>query len=144
MVSIEGKIKTLENIDINKIVDDSIKEIEKFILELNREQLYEKGIIDVNNPGQREQYAASTIRQKKKKAKFKKTDFITLRWDGDFYDSFKVIILKEVFIIQATDLKWANWLEPRFGGALGLTDESKNSLRDEILPVFIRRIKNEL
>lgn len=143
---ISEKLKQLQSLDINKIFDEALKEIEKFILELNRDQLYEKGEINVNVPGTREHYAKSTIRQKTKKAKFKKTDFVTLRWDGDFYDSFELIIFKEKFVIQAKDLKWGNWLEPnpRFGNALGLTEESKNSLRDKILPVIIKKIHNEL
>lgn len=143
---ISEKIARLEKIDINKIVDDSIREIEKFILELNQKQLYEEGVIDVTKPDKREHYAASTIRQKKKSATFKKTDFITLRWDGDFYDSFRLIIFDKFFVIQARDLKWANWLEPnpRFENALGLTEESKQEVRDIILPVFLKRIKSEL
>lgn len=139
-------IRKLQSIDINRILDDSIREIENFIIELNRVQLYEKGEIDVNNPGKREQYAESTKRLKQKKATFKKTEFITLRWTGDFYETFKVIIFDKEFIISATDLKWANWLEPnpRFGDALGLTEESKDRLKEEILPVLIRRIKEQL
>lgn len=146
MVTISEKVASLEKIDINDIVDDSLREIEDFILELNQKQLYEDGVIDVRNPSKREHYAASTIRQKKRKATYKKTEFITLRWDGDFYGSFKLIIFDKVFVIQATDLKWANWLEPnpRFENALGLTEKSKDELRKEILPVFIRQLRNEL
>jgi len=146
MVSISAKVLRLEKIDINKIVDDSIREIEKFILELNQKQLYEEGVIDVTNPSKREHYAPATIRQKKKSATFKKTEFITLRWDGDFYSSFKLIIFDKFFVIQAKDLKWANWLEPnpRFENALGLTEESKEEVRQIILPVFLKRIKEEL
>jgi hypothetical protein len=143
-VKISDKVIQLERLDIGQIVDDSLKEIEKFIIELNQKQLYEEGIIDVKNPSKKEHYAKSTIAQKKRKAQFKKTDFITLRWDGDFYDSFKLIIFDKMFVIQAIDLKWSNWLEPRFGGALGLTADSKSELRDIILPVFLRRIKDEL
>jgi hypothetical protein len=144
MVTITEKLKKLELLDINRIFDEALKEIEKFILELNREQLYEAGIIDVKEPGKREHYAKGTIRQKIKKAKFKKTEFVTLRWEGDFYDSFELIIFKEKFVIQAKDLKWGNWLEPnpRFGNALGLTEESKNRLRDEILPIIKQKIHN--
>lgn len=139
-------IKKLQEIDINQILDDSIREIEDFIIELNQEQLYQKGQIDVNNPSRKEFYAESTKRQKQKRATYKKTDFVTLRWKGDFYSEFKVIIFEKEFIIGSTDLKWANYLEPnqRFGNALGLTDESKVRLREEILPVIIRRIKEQL
>jgi hypothetical protein len=146
MVNISAKVAQLERIDINRIIDEALKEIEDFILELNQKQLYDEGIIDVKDPGKRESYAKSTIRQKEKKAIFKKTEFITLRWDGDFYDSFKMIIFDKFFVISAKDLKWANWLEPnpRFENALGLSEESKNELRDMILPVLLRRIKDEL
>jgi hypothetical protein len=143
---IEDKISKLKSIDVNKILDEALKEIEEFILDLNREQLYERGQIDVNNPGTREQYAESTKKQKVKRAQFKKTEFVTLRWNGDFYDSYKLIIFEKEFIISATDLKWANYLEgnPRFGNALGLTEESKTKLRAEILPIIVKKIKDEL
>ena len=143
---IEDKLKRIETIDVERIIDESLREIEKFILDLNREQLYEKGEIDVTKPGLREYYAEGTIRQKRKKAKFKKTEYVTLRWEGDFYDSFQLIVFKEKFIIQAKDLKWSNWLEPnpRFGKALGLTKESKEELRDNIRPIIIEKIRHEL
>lgn len=143
---VDEKIKALQSIDLNRMLDDSIREIEDFILEINQEQLYEKGQIDVNNPGKREQYAESTKYQKLKRAEFKKTDFVTLRWNGEFYDSFKLLIFEDSIIISATDLKWANWLEgnKRFGNALGLTEEGKDKLRAELLPIFIRRLKDEL
>ena len=139
-------IKRLQDIDINKILDDSIREIEEFIIDLNQDQLYEKGQIDVNSPSRKEFYAESTKRQKLKRATYKRTDFVTLRWKGDFYKDFKVVIFDEEFIITSTDLKWANFLEPnkRFGDALGLTDESKSRLRKEILPVIVRRIREQL
>jgi hypothetical protein len=146
MVSISAKVERLERVDVNKIVDDSLREIEKLILELNQKQLYDEGVIDVKNPGKREKYSKGYIRQKQRYATFKKTEFVTLKYDGDFYNSFKLIIFDKVFVIQATDLKWANWLEPnpRFENALGLTDESKEEVRQIILPVFLKRLKNEL
>jgi hypothetical protein len=146
MVSISEKVARLERVDVDNIVDSSLREIEDFILELNQKQLYDEGVINVKQPGKREKYAASTIRAKQKRATYKKTEFITLRWDGDFYESFKLIIFDKVFVIQATDLKWANWLEPnpRFENALGLTEKSRDELRKEILPVFIKQLRSEL
>ena len=146
MLLVGERIERIKRIDVNRIFDNALREIEKFILDLNRDQLYDKGEIDVTSPGKREQYAPSTIRQKKRKAKYKKTEFVTLRWEGDFYDSFKIIIFKNEFMIAAKDLKWANWLEPnqRFANALGLTDENKSELRNKILPIILREIRNEL
>ena len=146
MVSISRKYETLQAVDVNSIINESLKELEKFIIELNQRQLYDKGEIDVTDPGIKEFYAKGTIRQKQKKAMFKKTDFITLRWDGAFYESFKLIIFDKTFVISATDLKWVNWLEPnpRFANALGLTEESKGELREIMLPVFLRKLKDEI
>jgi len=131
-------------LNINEILDDSLREIEEFILELNKEQLYEKGQINVNEPQKREKYSAAYKRFKERKATFKKTSFVTLRFDGAVYDSFKLIILDKEIIISATDLKWANWLEKneRFGNALGLTEESRKELKSALLPLILVKIRD--
>ncbi|MFA5727516.1 MAG: hypothetical protein WC886_07745 [Saccharofermentanaceae bacterium] len=141
---ISEKLVQLQELNINEILDECLKEIEDFILELNRDQLYEKGQINVNEPQKREKYSAAYKRFKERKATFKKTEFVTLRFDGEVYDSFKLIIFEKEIIISATDLKWANWLEKndRFGNALGLTEESKTKLRVELLPLIIEKMRN--
>lgn len=141
---ISEKLKQLQSLNINEILDDSLREIEEFILELNKEQLYEKGQINVNEPQKREKYSAAYKRFKERKATFKKTSFVTLRFDGDVYNSFKLIILENEIIINATDLKWANWLEKneRFGNALGLTEESRKELKSALLPLILEKIKD--
>ena len=140
---ISEKLVQIQAIDINNILDECLKEIEDFILELNRDQLYEKGQINVNEPQKREKYSAAYKRFKERKATFKKTEFVTLRFDGEVYDSFKLIIFEKEFLISATDLKW-NWLgeNERFKNALGLTGESKTKLRAELLPLIIEKIRN--
>lgn len=142
---IAEKLKRLENINVNQLIDETLKELEKFILDLNKSQLYEKGEIDVNEPNKREQYSKPYKSFKERKATYRKTEFVTLRFDGDFYDSFKLIIFDKEFIISATDLKW-NWHEknPRFTNALGLTDESKDKLKEEFKPLFIEKLKTEI
>jgi hypothetical protein len=140
-MKISDKIKQLQAINIEQIVDDSLRENEKEIIALNQEQLYDKGQIDVKNPSVRQYYAPATIAQKKKKARYPKTDFITLRWMGDLYDKMKMIIFRDYFVVTTDDLKWANWLEPRFGNALGLTDESVKKVRDIVLPGIFKRLR---
>lgn len=139
-----SKLKKYQAVDIRSLLNQSIKENEKAILQMNQDQMYEKGITDTDAPNYKERYAESTKKQKLKKAKYKKVDFVTLRWDGDFYESMKIILFEDNFVISADDLKWANWLEPnqRFGKALGLTDESISQLRDLIRDSIIRRIRN--
>jgi len=42
-------------------------------------------------------------------------------------------------------LKW-NWHEknPRFTNALGLTEKSRDKLKEELKPLFIEKLRNEL
>ncbi len=144
---ISDKIQRLQAVNLHAIINDAAREKEVHILKLNRiDQMWEKGIMDVNKPGQKLEYAPSTIKQKKRKATFKKTSFITLRWFGDFYESMKLTFFKDRFEIAADDLKWANWLEPqdRFGNALGLTDKSMTKLRKIITAPIIRRLKQAI
>jgi len=139
-----SKLKKYQNLDIRSLIDQSIRDNEKTILTLNQDQMYEKGVMDVDSPSHREHYAKGTVYQKKKKARYKKTDFVTLKWDGDFYSTMKIIHFNDRFVIAADDFKWANWLEPndRFGKALGLTDKSKSILRDIVRTDILRRIRN--
>ena len=143
---IGDKIKRLQAVDLHEIVNDAAKKNEDRILNLNQDQMWEKGIMDIDKPNSKLKYAAGTIAQKRRKATFKKTEFITLRWFGDFYDAMKIIFFKDRFVIASDDLKWANWLEPqdRFGSALGLTDKSMNLLKAILKPDIITRLKRAI
>lgn len=138
------------NINVNKLLDECLVDLTDFILDLNREQLYEKGDIDVNYPTLKEHYAPSTIKQKRATATYKKTDFVTLRWTGEFYESFVLEIRDDDFLIRSTDPK-ADFLlnesknfGDRFVNALGLTEESKDKLKEKVLPLMIEKLRNEL
>jgi len=143
-MTIKNKIKQLQAIDINRLVDAAIIDNKTEILDANREQMYDRGVVDVKRPAFKERYAASTIRQKRKKAHFPKTDFITLKWDGDFHDSLKLLVFDDKIVIQSDDLKWANWLEDRFNNALGLTEESLKTIRDKVKTSFLKILHDEL
>jgi len=143
---IDEKIKQLQSIDVKAIVNGVFVEASDTIIKLNQDQLYERGVIDVTDPTKREQYNKATIRQKKKTAKFPKADFVTLRWDNNFYDEMRVIIFDEHIEIHSYNPKWPNWLEPnpRFTNALGLTEDSKELLKEELRDKFLTAIRNEL
>ena len=145
-MNIGAKIKRLQSVDLHQIVNDAAMKAEQQIIMLNQDQMYNEGVLDVEKPNRKEKYAASTIRQKKRKAKYKKTEFITLRWFGDFYDAMKIIFFKDRFVLASDDLKWANWLEPqdRFGHALGLTDKSRSILKTILKPGIITRLKRAI
>jgi len=143
---ISDKIQRLKSVDLHGIINDSAREKQESIVKLNQDQMYKRGVMDTDKPGKRLKYAAGTVRQKKRKATYKKTSFITLRWFGDFYDSMKLIFFKDRFVIAADDLKWTNWLEPqdRFSKALGLTQKSMNRLKNILKPEIIKRLKRAI
>ena len=125
-------IRKYKNMDraLNGIIKDNDLEI----FAMNRDQMYEDGIVDVVS-GKSYDYAESTLKQKKKRAKYKRTDHITLRWTGSFYDKMKLVIKDTYFYITSKDAKWpkfssGEWGQGRFENALGLTKENKSELRE--------------
>ena len=127
--------------DINKAVGECVKEQEQAIIEINQDQMYKQGVMNVETL-QKERYSPAYIKVKKRKATFKETAHVTLRFFGEFYDSMKILVFKNKFVISATDLKWSRWLEPndRFGSALGLTDEGKSKMRYVLKPAIIDKV----
>lgn len=126
----------------DNMIKQMVENEQEFIIDLNKEQMYKEGALNVDNP-QKEKYAKSTIVQKKKKARYSKTDFITLRWMGDFYESLKVLSFDKYFTVSSDSLIWANYLETqkRFEKALGLTKESVVKLQDKLKTTAIRWLK---
>jgi hypothetical protein len=144
-MTITDKLSHLTAINFETWFDDILKENEKSICDMARSQMYDKGVMDVNNPGKVERYSPATIKAKRK-APFNKTDFITLKWFGDFHESFRLVIFKEYFVIASNNLIWANFLETkdRFTHALGLTSESKNELKSIAREELIKKLRSEL
>ena len=127
-----------------KLLNRIIKDNEKEIIALNRDQMWEEGIIDVNNPRNILDYAPSTIRQKKKSAKFKRTDHITLKWTGDFHKGMKLKIEPDQFTIFSTNVPYSGFSEGRFKDALGLTKESLSELKGLVKSDLIIGFKDVL
>jgi hypothetical protein len=123
-----------------------LKESSDEIIKLNQDQLYEQGVINVTNPAKREYYAESTKRQKRRTAKFPKTDFITLKWRGVFHETFQVFISRDTIDIRSPHIIWGLYLQEneRFTNALGLTNDSIELLRDNLRDKFITAFRNEL
>lgn len=140
------KLDRIANLDVIKVLVDTLKSHEGDIILLNQNQLNKDGTVDINNPGQKLQYSEKYIPRKQKFATFKNTDFIDLHAMGIFQENMKLIFFENYFVIQDTDLKWANFLEPqeRFTNALGLTEESKSELRDLVRDDFIKAFKEIL
>ena len=132
-----------------RILNAIIKDNEPEILALNRDQMWEEGIVDVKNPRAILEYAPSTIKQKKKRARYKRTDHITLKWTGSFHDKMKLVVKATEFWITSTDEKWSKfssgaWGQGRFENALGLTKKSLSELRKLVKSDLILGIKDGL
>ena len=110
---------------LNRIIKDNTPEI----LALNRDQMWEEGIVDVNNPSAILQYAPSTVAAKKKRARYKRTDHITLKWTGDFHKGMFIKQEPDQFTIMSKNVPYPGFMDGRFGNALGLTEKSKEELR---------------
>lgn len=142
-----AKVRKYKNFPV--ILNSIIKDNEPEILAMNRDQMWEEGIVDVNNPRAILDYAPSTVKQKKKRARYKRTDHITLKWTGSFHDKMKLKIEPEQFIITSTDDKWSNfssgaWGQGRFENALGLTAENKDELRQLVKSDLIIQFKDAI
>jgi hypothetical protein len=145
VMTITEKLSHLKAINIKTLFDDVLKENEETILDMNRSQMYDEGVMNINNPGTVEHYSPATIKNKKR-APFNKTEFITLKWMGNFHKALKLIIFKDTFLISSDNRIWANFLEPqdRFESALGMTEKSKGELRELSRDELIKKIKSEL
>ena len=143
-MTITEKLSRLSAINLRTLFDDVLRENEDYICDLNRDQMYEEGVMNVKT-GQKEQYTEST-KKAKRKAPFNKTEFITLKWMGDFHKELKLLIFKDTFVVQSRNKVWGNYLETqaRFGSALGLTKDSKSELRNLSRDELIKKIRSGL
>ena len=142
-MTIGEKISALKAISLEVLFDDTIRDNEKDILDLNRVQMYDEGTLDVTKPGKIERYSPLTIKAKKR-APFNKTDHITLKWMGAFHASLKLLIFKTKIVISSDNNIWDKYLEPqdRFTRALGLTSENMNKLKDIVQTGVTKKLRN--
>ena len=141
------KIRKYKNFP--RVLNRIIKDNEPEILAMNRDQMWEEGIVDVNNPGAILHYAPSTIKQKKKRARYKRTDHITLKWTGSFHDKLKLVIKATEFFITSKDKKWSKfssgeWGQGRFENALGLVPKNVGNLRDLVKDDLIIGFRHDI
>lgn len=144
-MDVKSRLKKLRKFsDMTALLNQILKGLEKDILNLNRDQMYEDGVMDIKNPSAILHYAPSTVKNKKSRAKFKRVDHITLKWEGDFHKTLKIKYNKDSMLIYSEDSKWKAYLQPqnRFENALGLTNESLALLRDWVRDFLIKRFRN--
>ena len=143
-MTITDKLSRLTAINLGTLLDTVLRDNEDYICDLTRNQMYEDGVMNVRT-GKHERYAESTKRAKRR-APFNKTEFVTLKWFGEFHESLKILIFKDYFVINSANKTWGNYLEPnpRFENALGLTKESKSELRELVRDELIKKLRREL
>jgi len=133
------KIEKQINIIMNLILSD--KTLQQFIIDLNtKEQLFKEGIKSDNTV--LGSYSPYTYSYKVNKfGEFPR--HITLFEKGKFYGSFRIYLKKDYFIIDADGQKDDKNLFQVYGeNILGLTEESKEKLREKIKPIFSEKLKN--
>ena len=130
--------------NIQRVLNRIIKDNETEILALNRDQMWEEGITDVNNPSSILQYQPSTVASKKKRARFKRTDHITLKWTGEFHKGMKIKQEPDQFTIISTKLPYTGFMDGRFGNSLGLTEKSLVELRRLVKEDLITGFKDAI
>lgn len=119
-----------QNEIVKEIFDD--RDLQLDIVNLNKEQMYEEGI---DSKGQQlGEY--SIITKKIKEQKGQRTDHITLKDTGAFYDSIKIRSEKSEVIISADMKKPDTDLEKIYPFALGLTNENIQAIQGLALPLF--------
>ena len=123
-----------------KSIDDETKE---FIVYLNTDiQLKGDGVFsDGSSTGE---YADSTVKRKRSKGQI--YDHMTFNDTGAFYESFRVKVDTNGFIIDADGQVSADWnLFEYYGENIaGLTDESIASLIEILIENYIKIVTDEL
>lgn len=134
----------LDNLNEDQIwlfaVDNDVQDE---IIRINTEdQLEEEGIDSLGR--KLGDYAPSTIAYKRRKGQ--RYDHVTLKDEGDFYNSFNVKVNVNEIIIDADDSSKYN--KPLFEvwgvDVLGLTDDNMNYIKEMILENYIKFLLNEL
>lgn len=119
------------------------KDVQDEMIRINTEdQLEEEGIDSLGR--KLGDYAPSTIAYKRRKGQ--RYDHVTLKDEGDFYNSFNVKVNVNEIIIDADDSSKYN--KPLFEvwgvDVLGLTDDNMNYIKEMILENYIKFVLNEL
>jgi hypothetical protein len=134
----------LDNLTEDKIWLFAVdKDVQDEIIRINTEdQLEEEGIDSLGR--KLGDYAPSTIAYKRRKGQ--RYDHVTLKDEGDFYNSFNVKVNVNEIIIDADDSSKYN--KPLFEvwgvDVLGLTDDNMNYIKQMILENYINFVLNEL
>ena len=136
------KVASIEQSEVWKTVFNE-EEFDKFILDLVRiKQLYEQGVDETGTVIGYYSYFTEIINPSKQAG----TPF-TFKDTGEFYKSMNVTVEQDSFIIDADPLKKdetgheTNLFEKYGEGIIGLTEDSKETLNEEIKERFVTELR---
>ena len=134
--------KNAKALNRNKILKEVFDDpdMKDDIVSLNQGQLFEDGV-DSKNVSLGE-YSLFTKAIKEKKGQ--RTDHITLKDTGKFYDSMKVRSERKSVVIEADMKKPDTDLEVIYPNALGLTDESIQAIQGLALPIIRDKVLKQI
>lgn len=110
--------------------------VQQKAIALNQSQMYDKGVDSVNDT--LGEYSFRTVAIKTQKGQ--RTDHITLRDTGEFYDSMEATPDGPTITITGDMKKPDTDLEVIYPKALGLNEESKGEIREMAKPIIRREI----
>jgi hypothetical protein len=136
--------KNLLGVDTVEIMVETLEELDKFMSDLNREQLIQGKLStgDDITPD----YTETTVFLKEKfgTGLGKITDNVTLYDTGNFHKSIFAEVFPDEVIIDATDGKLDD-LESKYSkDILGLTNENIKKLKDKALPIFYKKLDEQI
>ncbi|MCP4336241.1 MAG: hypothetical protein GY679_00100 [Mycoplasma sp.] len=122
------------------LAEQTLLEMDEFIAELNRKQMYDKGV-RADGSEITPEYSGLTEFFKRQKGQI--VNHVTLKDSGDFHKSIFADIYSSDLVLDATDKKTNSLLE-KYGEVLGLTEESLMILQNEFRPRYVKNIEKAL
>lgn len=127
--------------DLDKVAADIIRKNSKYILATIKRRLWNTGIDAVGNKIMPD-YAVSTI--KVKKIEGKRSSHVTLKDEGDFYNSMFLTIEQNKLIVGASDHITSTLISKYGPDILGLTEQEQRDIVDLMIEPEIIKILSAL
>ncbi|WP_020603248.1 hypothetical protein [Spirosoma spitsbergense] len=124
---------------LHRVMAQVIEANSAFIENLNRAQLFDGKRADGSDITP--DYTEYTVAVKQSKGQ--RSDRVTVRDTGSFYESIFTEVFTEAFDLKADDPKTGELLG-KYGNLLGLMPESKEKLSNHIKPQFVAVLKQEI
>jgi hypothetical protein len=149
------EVKRIFDIDFKALVNESMFEIQKDIIELNQIEQLSEGVdalgqtiktIKAEEQGGGNVYSTYTIAQRK--AKGLQTDNVDLKFKGAFWKTFKLVKVSDGWEIQVDYSKGSDDIRDNFDSKYDFTGLTQNNMKvmvhTYLLPVLNRRLRQKL